>query len=76
MAKILVSKENPGGYRTEDLLNLIRLDLLERMQRYVTDPRKEMKPVLNNNVEILSLLTRAVELAERNTSILDAESHH
>lgn len=76
MTKYLVSAENPSGSRTEDILDDIRADLIERMVPYRTDPRRELKAILANNVRILVLLSEAIELAEENTRILKSDPPH
>lgn len=76
MTKYLVSAENPSCSRTEDILDDIRADLIERMVPYRTDPRRELKAILANNVRILVLLSEAIELAEENTRILKSDPPH
>jgi hypothetical protein len=76
MTKYLVSAENPSGSRTEDILGEIRADLIERMVPYRTDPRRELKTLLANNVRILVLLSEAIELAEENTRVLKSDPPH
>jgi hypothetical protein len=70
MTKLLVSESNPKGYTTEKVLGLIRADIVTRMQKYASDPRKEAKAVLDNNIRILQLLGEAMALAESNTRTL------
>ncbi|WP_422367894.1 hypothetical protein [Pelagibius sp.] len=70
MSKHLVSADNPGGQRTEELLSEIRAELLTRMAAYGEDPRPEAKTVMENNLEIAQLLTDAIHLAENNTNTL------
>ncbi|WP_114394698.1 histidine kinase [Oleisolibacter albus] len=71
MTLYLVSRDNPQGLKTEEILFALRADLLERMVSYRSDPRREMKAVLANNIRILGLLTEAMVLAEENTRIID-----
>ena len=70
MTKLLVSETNPKGYTTEMVLGLIRQDIVQRLQKYAGDPRKEARHVLDNNVRILQLLGDAIALAEQNTRTL------
>ena len=70
MSKHLVSADNQGGQRTEDLLSEIRAEILARMAHYGEDPRPEAKAVLEHNLEIAQLLTDAIHLAELNTQTL------
>jgi hypothetical protein len=73
MTKLLVSDTNPKGYTTEKVLDLIRTDIIVRLQRYAGDPRKEARQVMDNNIRILQLLGEAIALAEANTRTLAEE---
>jgi len=70
MTKLLVSEQNPKGSTTEALLEMVRSDIVMRLQKYVGDPRKEARHVLDNNIRILQLLGEAITLAEDNTRTL------
>jgi hypothetical protein len=52
------------------VLGLIRHDIVQRLQKYAGDPRKEARQVLDNNIRILQLLGDAIALAEQNTRTL------
>jgi hypothetical protein len=67
----LISKSNPGGKRSEQILSDLRADFIERIQTLSVDPRPEARKVLDNNIRILTLLSEAIHLAEENTRILD-----
>jgi len=71
MTRFLVSDENPSGYKLEDLLILLRKDILMRSEKVIDDARPEAKHVVANNIKILSLLTEAINLAEDSTQVLD-----
>ena len=71
MTHYLVTEENPEGKKLEDVLSMVRKDILDRCSLITDDPRAEAKAVLNNNMRILNLLTDAVLLAEDSTNILD-----
>ncbi|MBO0333095.1 hypothetical protein J0X12_05700 [Sneathiella sp. CAU 1612] len=71
MTHYLVTEENPEGKKLEEVLSMIRKDILERCGLITDDQRAEAKAVLNNNMRILNLLTDAVLLAEDSTNILD-----
>jgi hypothetical protein len=73
MTKLLVSEANPKGYTTETVLGLIRADIVTRLQKHASDPRKEARQVLDNNIRILQLLGEAISLAETNTRTLSGE---
>lgn len=76
MTRFLVSDENPTGYRLEELLLLVRADVLKRLDRIALDERTEAQLVFANNVEVLEHLTKAIELARDNTRILDKAFGH
>lgn len=71
MTRFLVSDENPGGYKLEDILTVIRADVLKRSSKVATDDRPEAQHVVSNNMEVLQHLTRAIELAKDSTRTLD-----
>ena len=71
MTHFLSSEENPEGHRLEDILSVIRNDVIYRAGKIADDRRQEAKIVMNNNMEILKLLTDAIKLAEHSTSVLD-----
>jgi phosphoglycerate-specific signal transduction histidine kinase len=71
MTHFLSSDTNPNGYRLEDILSVIRRDLILRSTKIADDTRTEAKHVLDNNTQILQLLTQAIHLAEKSTHILD-----
>ena len=76
MTRFLVSEENPTGYRLEELLALVRADVLKRLERIALDERPEAQVVFANNVQVLEHLTRATELARENTRVLDKAFGH
>ena len=71
MTQFLKTDEHPEGFRLEDILGLIRQDMIKRTQKIVADDRREAKHVLKNNIQILGLITEAIELAEDSTTVLD-----
>jgi len=71
MPRFLVSDENPGGYKLEDLLVTIRADVIKRCSKIAHDERPEAQHVLANNMEVLQHLTKAIELAKDSTRTLD-----
>ena len=71
MTRYLVSEENPTGVRLEEILRLIRRDILVRCEKIVDDHRHEAEHVLTNNMRILNLLSDAIALAEDSTHTLD-----
>ena len=71
MTRYLVSEENPDGLKLEDILRVIRNDVLIRCTKISSDARTEAQAVVANNVRILELLTEAIQRAEDSTQILD-----
>ena len=70
MTHFLVTEENPDGQRLEDVLAMVRGDMIKRAVLIIDDDRQEARRVLANNVQIMSMLTQCIELAEENTTIL------
>jgi hypothetical protein len=71
MTRFLVSDENPGGYKLEDILTVIRADVLKRCAKIALDDRPEAQHVVANNMAVLQNLTQAIELARDSTRTLD-----
>jgi hypothetical protein len=71
MTHFLVTDENPDGYRLEDILLLVRKDMLTRALKIADDRRTEALHVMQNNMRILGLLSEAIALAEDSTRVLN-----
>lgn len=71
MTHFLVSDTNPDGSKLEDILRVIRNDILIRCTKITEDNRPEAQLVLYNNVKILDLVTDAILLAEDSSHALD-----
>jgi hypothetical protein len=71
MTKLLVSPSNPDGDKIEDVLRIIRGDIITRCNSIIDDRRPEAERVVENNIEILQLLSEAISLAEDSTKTLD-----
>lgn len=71
MTHFLASDTNPAGYKLEDILIVIRRDLIIRSSKIADDARPEAKAVLDNNTRILQLLTEAIHVAEQSSRVLD-----
>lgn len=71
MTRFLISDENPGGYKLEDILTVIRADVLKRCSKIALDERPEAQHVVANNMAVLQNLTQAIELARDSTRVLD-----
>lgn len=72
MTKLLVSPDNPDGWKLEDIIDEIQNDILLRTARIVDDNRPEARAVLHNNIEIMQLLTACSEKAHNSTRILNS----
>jgi hypothetical protein len=71
MTRFLVSEDNPAGYKLEEILTVIRADILARCTKIALDDRAEAKHVLANNMKVLGHLTEAIHLALDSTRTLD-----
>ena len=71
MTHFLVSEENPDGSKLEEILRVIRNDVLTRCTKISQDVRPEAQQVLAHNIKILENLSDAIALAEDSTQILD-----
>ncbi len=73
MTHFLMTDDKPDGYKLEDILTLIRRDIILRAAKIADDPKSQAKQVLENNIRILSLLGDCIAAAENSTKILDKE---
>ena len=71
MTHFLSTDENLKGYKLEDILSIIRQDIIARAGKISGDKRPEARQVLVNNMHILVKLTECINLAEDSTQILD-----
>lgn len=71
MTHFLVTDDNPNGHRLEDILMLIRKDMLTRAVKIADDRRIEALHVMRNNMKILDLISEAIVLAEDSSRVLD-----
>ena len=62
--------DNPDGHRLEDVLAMVRSDLVKRAALIVDDDRPEARRVLANDVKIMAMLTDSVALAEESSAVL------
>jgi CBS domain-containing protein len=69
--KFLVTEEKPDGYRLEDILTMIRNDILQRATKIMEDERVEAAAVMGNNIKILGFLSESIALAANSSDILD-----
>ena len=73
MTHFLITDDKPEGYKLEDILTLIRRDMILRATKIVDDPKPQAKQVLENNIRILGLLSECIGIAEHSTKTLDKE---
>ena len=71
MTHFLVTDERPDGYKLEDILSVLRKDIISRATKIVDDDRVQARQVLENNIRILSLLTECIKTAEDSSRLLD-----
>ncbi len=71
MTHFLATEDKPDGYKLEDILALLRGDLIKRATRIADDTRPEARHVLDNNIKILSLLSEAIDLATDSTKTIE-----
>ena len=71
MTHFLVSDTNPDGSKLEEILRIIRNDILIRCTKISKDKRPEAQQVLQNNIKILDYISQSIALAEDSTHILD-----
>jgi len=67
----LITEDKPDGYRLEDILGLVRKDMLTRALKIADDKRPEAQHVMRNNMKILDLISQSIALAEDSTRVLD-----
>ena len=71
MTHFLVSDAKPDGYRLEDILSVLRADVIIRCNKISGDTRPEARQVLHNNMRVLGLISEAIQIAEDSTRILE-----
>lgn len=71
MTHFLVSDEKPDGYKLEELLSILRRDIVRRSTKIMDDERDEAQQVLDNNVRILSLLSECIHISKESTRLLE-----
>jgi len=71
MTHFLASDEKPDGYKLEDILSVIRADIIKRAEKILDDSKPEARTVLKNNIRILGLLSECIDIAEDSTAMLN-----
>lgn len=72
----LVTSDHPDGWRLEDLLTEVQNDIVRRSYKIVDDERVEARQVLQNNIEILALLSQCIDKAKDSTAVLNSIGPH
>lgn len=72
MTRFLVTDEKPDGWKLEDILTVLQDDIIGRCNKIVGDHRVEARKVLQNNFEILSMLTECIDRAKDSTRVLNS----
>lgn len=70
MANLLMSKDNPKGWKLEDLLTTPQDEIVDRMARIRGDARTETRRVLRNSAEIITMLGECSLKAQDSAKIL------
>lgn len=71
MTHFLATDDNPEGSKLEDILSMIRQDIIKRMGKIAHDAKTEAQQVLANDVRILGLITESIEIARSSTELLN-----
>lgn len=71
MPKLLMSKDNPDGWKLEDLLETIKDELQEKSDRLVNDECRVSKLLRRNNSHIGALLDVAEKIQRESMEQLD-----
>ena len=71
MTHLLASDDKQDGYKLEDILLILRADIIKRANEIVDDHRPEANTVLENNIKIMAKLSDCIDLAVDSTNILN-----
>lgn len=70
MQPILMSKENPNGYKLEELLEQVSHEMILKNEKIKHDTSKVSAMIRGNNFEIISHISRAKQLQEETYKML------
>ena len=70
MTQLLASPANPDGWSLEEVLEVLRGDMIHRSAHMVDDTRPEIRGLIANNVAIMEHLTHCLHKAQDSTRIL------
>jgi len=71
---ILMGRDNPDGYKLEELLQAVSAEIVAKCSYIEDDPDFEAKTVLRNNQQIVGLLLQAEALQRYSYDVLDSMS--
>ncbi len=71
MTHFLVTDDNPKGSKLEDVLRMIRADIVHRQVKIIDDTGEVAQKVIRNNIKILDLLSDCIGLATDSTRSLE-----
>lgn len=71
MSHFLITDDNPNGSKLEDVLRMVRADIIHRQVKIIDDENIVAQKVISNNMKILNMLTDCIEIAEHSTQSLD-----
>jgi hypothetical protein len=71
MEPYLVTETIPKAHRLDDILIILREDLLKRSRTLADSQLPEAKQVMKNNMKILDLLTQALVVAQNSNRLLN-----
>jgi hypothetical protein len=72
MTRFLSTDEKPDGWKLEDILSVIQDDIVRRCNKIIGDNRPEARKVMQNNFEILRMLTACIEHAQDSSRVLNS----
>ena len=71
MTQFLATGEQPEGFKLEEILKIIRGELIKRTGLLVDDDRLEAAQVMENNLQILTRLSDCIRMAEHSSRLLN-----
>ncbi|RLV61064.1 hypothetical protein D5018_03755 [Parashewanella curva] len=67
--QVLMSRDNPAGFKLEELTRKLRYEIEEKTRNISNDERIQAKTVVNNNSQIIGLLHQ-IEAIQRQSFVL------
>jgi hypothetical protein len=71
---VLMSSNNPDGWKLEDLLVTLINELEEKTRKVEKDTSTLSKTIQNNNLQIIGLLVQARAIQEQTYNLLNAKA--